>query len=339
LTLELEREEDARAEGEISIDLGVNESEARTSSRHTGSEHTGTSNTSFESQDRNKTKKLRVVVYVNKPFVFVFLFELRTDALALTSLYRSLHYQIGPLHKPLLNSTSYRASKPEIATPGSEDAKSPIYDLVYDPKLLTVNSTVPNIPDPLLMHSKSKETLPWSRIEALNTHMQIIHTYIATTTDRSEFERTCKTSRGWWVVWTRVPDSEQPSTLSSGTVNVPSVIKEDGTDSAQSTGLAPDRFTSFTSRGTSTFGASMNSGPAHPFLETPSSTDPHFSKDKEIFLIRRASDYVPAKSSGRFASGASVPADAGWAAGPGRLAQGIGVDTKRYIEGLLNLNQ
>ena len=113
LTLELEREEDARAEAEISIDLGANDNEPNSSSKHAGSEHTGTSNTSFESQDRNKTKKLRVVVYVNRPFIFVFLFELRTDALALTSLYRSLHYQIGPLHKPLLNSTSYRASKPD----------------------------------------------------------------------------------------------------------------------------------------------------------------------------------------------------------------------------------
>jgi hypothetical protein len=339
LTLELEREEDARAEGEMSIDFSVNESEAHTSSRHTGSEHTGTSNTSFESQDRNKTKKLRVVVYVNNPFLFVFLFELRTDALALTSLYRSLHYQIGPLHKPLLNSTSYRASKPEIAKPGSEDAKVPIYDLVYDPKLLTVNSTVPNIPDPFQMQSKPNETLPWSRIEALNTHMQIIQTYIATTTERSDIERTCKTSRGWWVVWTRVPDPEQPTTLSSGNVNVPYLIKEDSTDSAQSTGLVQDRFASLTSRGESTGGASMNSGPAHPYLETPSNPNSVLPKGKEIFLIRRASDYVPAKSSGRFSSGSTVRADAGWASGPGKLAQGIGVDTKRYIEGLLNLNR
>jgi hypothetical protein len=332
LTLELEREEDARAEADISIDLGVNDNEP-SSSKHAGSERTGTSNASFESQDRNKTKKLRVVVYANKPFVFVFLFELRTDALALTSLYRSLHYQIGPLHKPLLNSTSYRASKPDILTPGSEDAKTPIYDLIYDPKLLTVNSTIPNIPDPFQMQL-TNDALPWSRIEALNTHMQIIQTYIATTTDRSELERTCKTSRGWWVVWTRVPDPEQSITPASGNVSIPTLIAEDGVDSAQSV-TVPSKFAS---RGTSTFGASMNSGPAHPFLETPSNTNDYIPKDKEIFLIRRASDYVPAKSSGRFVSG-SGGADVGWAAGPGKLAQGIGVDTKRYIESLLNINR
>lgn len=336
LTLELEREEDARAEADISIDLGFNDNERRSSSKHTGSEHTGTSNASFESQDRNKTKKLRVVVYVNKPFIFVFLFELRTDALALTSLYRSLHYQIGPLHKPLLNSTSYRASKPDIAIADPEDVKTPIYDLVYDPKLLTVNSTIPNIPDPFQMQSRSNESVPWSRIEALNTHMQIIQTYIATTTDKSELERTCKTSRGWWVVWTRVPDPEQRTTLASNSVEVPTLIAEDSTDSTQSEGLVSSKLAS---RGTNTFGASMASGPAHPFLETPSNANEYFPKDKEIFLIRRASDYVATKSSGRFVSGSSAGADAGWAAGPGKLAQGIGVDTKRYIEGLLNLNR
>ena len=338
LTLELEREEDVRAEGDISIDLGLND-EGHTSSRQTRSEHTAASNTSFESQDRNKTKKLQVVVYINKPFIFVFLFELRTDALALTSLYRSLHYQVGPLHKPLLNSTAHRAFKPEVATAGPDDAKTPIYDLVYDPKLLTVNSTIPNIPDPFQIRSNSNEPSAWSRVEALNTHMQIIQTYIAATTDRSELERTCKTSRGWWVVWTRVPDPEQPTLLSSGNVNVPELIKEDNTESTQPTGLVSEKFTSLASRGTSTVGASMTSGPAHPFLETPSNTNLYLPKDKEIFLIRRASDYVPTKSPGRFVSGSSGTTDAGWAAGPGKLAQGIGVDTKRYIEGLLNLNR
>ena len=337
LTLELEREEDARAEGEISIDLGVNGGESYVSSKHTGSERTGTSNASFESQDRNKTKKLRVVVYVNKPFMFIFLFELRTDALALTSLYRSLHYQIGPLQKPLLASTSYRASKPEIGTAGLDDARTPIYDLVYDPKLLTVNSTIPNIPDPF--QRKSIESQNWSRIEALNAHMQVVQTYIATTTDRSELERTCKTSRGWWVVWTRVPDPDQPIGQSASNDEIPAPIEEDGRISMPSTGLLPGRFSGLTPHGTSTVGASMNSGPAHPFLETPSTTNIYPSKDKEIFLIRRASDYVPAKSSGRLISGSSTGSDASWAAGPGKLAQGIGVDTKRYIEGLLNLNR
>jgi hypothetical protein len=133
-----------------------------------------------------------------------------------------------------------------------------------------------------------------------------------------------------------VPDTESPTPIPSGNVKFPTLVVEDSTDSAASNGSKSHKFAS---RGTSTVGASMTSGPAHPFLETPSNDNEYFSKDKEIFLIRRASDYVPAKSVGRFVSGSSAGADSGWAAGPGKLAQGIGVDTKRYIEGLLNLNR
>lgn len=337
LTVELEREEDARAEVEISIDLGQNEKD-QSSSKHAGSAHTRTSNASFESQDRNKTKKLRVVVYANRPFIFVFLFELRTDALALSSLYRSLHYQIGPLHKPLLNSTTYRASKPEVSP--TDGSTTPIYDLVWDPKLLTINSTIPNIPDLFQLQSQPVEPLPWSRIEALNTHMQIINTYNASSTDRSELERTCKTSRGWWVVWTRIPDPEPSITLlASGQAKISGLISEDSAESQKST-LALGRGVG-ASRGTSTFGTtSVTSGPAHPFLEATSNGYELIPKDKEIFLIRRASDYAASKPASGFASGSSAAvSEAGWTSGPGKLAQGIGVDTKRYIEALLNLNR
>jgi len=330
LTVELEREEDARKETDISIDLGV--SSNGPSSQVEGSERTGTSNTSFESQDRNKTKKLRTVVYVNKPFVFVFLFELRTDALALASLYRSLHYQISPLLKPLLLSTAYRASRPELST--SDESATPIYDLVWDSKLLTTNSTIPNIPDPLQTLQPAGSST-WSRIEALNTHMQIINRYVASSTDRSSLERTCKTSRGWWVVWTRIPDP-QPSGTPPRTreTQESTPVNEYRAESADTLTVGA----ATASRDTSTFGASTKSGPAHPFLETLKGESA--PKDKEIFLIRRASDHVAARSTGRFVSSSSVAAsESSWASGPGRLAQGIGVDTKRYIEGLLNLNR
>jgi len=62
---------------------------------------------------------------------------------------------------------------------------------------------------------------------------------------------------------------------------------------------------------------------------------------REAFLIRKASDYVaPAtrKISERFRrdfSGSS--AASGW--GPGKLAEGIGIDARKYIEGLLSLNR
>ncbi|KAH8685990.1 hypothetical protein BGZ60DRAFT_365936 [Tricladium varicosporioides] len=337
LTVELEREEDARAEADISIDLGTTSNEQVTS-KHTSSEHTGMSTSSFETQDRNKTKKLRVVVYVSQPFVFVFLFELGTDTLAWGTLYQSLHHQIRPLIKPLLSSTTFRAVRPEFDTASKGNVATPIYDLVWDPKLLTVNSTIPNIPDPLQSQLQLPNQYPWSRIEALNTHMQIINTYMAVFKDATEVERTCKTSRGWWVVWTRMPEPRASTqSLASGIVRVPGLITEDSAESNGRDGLLTvDQSRVETSQTASTFNSSMISGPAHPFLETPSSRCNQVPKDKEIFLIRRASDY---KSGNRFVSGSSVTSETGWASGPGKLAQGIGVDTKRYIEGLLNLNR
>jgi len=190
------------------------------------------------------------------------------------------------------------------------------------------------------LQAQSVELLPWSRIEALNTHMQIINTYIASSTDRSELERTCKTSRGWWVVWTIILDPEPSTTsLASGQVKIPGLISEDSVESQKST-LVPGKGAG-ASRGTSTFGTtSVTSGPAHPFLEAISNSYEVVPNDKEIFLIRRASDYVASKPTSRFASGSSAAAsEASWTSGPGKLAQGIGVDTKRYIEALLNLNR
>ena len=60
---------------------------------------------------------------------------------------------------------------------------------------------------------------------------------------------------------------------------------------------------------------------------------------REAVLVRKASDYVPPKrtmKSGLF--GREVGAgSAGW--GPGKLAEGIGIDPRRYVEGLLSLNR
>lgn len=285
LTVELEHRDELCPETDASISLGA----------------TMTDNpvpTAKEAQERNKPEKLQVVVYVKKPFIFVFLFHPGTQSLALSGLYHSLHHQVEPLIKPLIASTSFRAWKPDVGACGRGDSVTPIYDLIWDPKLLTIHSTIPNIPDPYMAPFKSRQPFLWSRIEALNTHMQIINTRV-TTVDGVEKERTCKTSRGWWVVWTRVLDAVSEAAVRS-------------------------------SRGTSR--RTSTSEPGNIELEAPE------PKAKEIFLIRRASDNVGGKLSSRLVSGASIGGDGGWASGPSRLAQGIGIDTKRYIESLLNLN-
>ena len=232
--------------------------------------------------------RLRVVVYVQPPFIFTFLFELQTDTLAMPSFYRSLHHQLGPLQRPLATCTSpekVSARLWEAAAPkstASTENSQPIWDLVYDPVRLTVHTTLPNIPEPVLSTnaSSTSEAPTWTRIEALSVHSQVLNTYISTRRHISELETTCKTSRGWWVVWMRLPH-----------------------------------------------GAVTKISDARNF--------------REAFLIRKASDYVaptakrPGGRFGRDVSGSS--AAGGW--GPGKLAEGIGIDARQYIEGILSLNR
>jgi len=221
-----------------------------------------------------------------RPFIFTFLFELQTDALSMSSFYCSLHHQLGPLQRPLLVSTApskvyerlWEAADPQSTSPIT--SAQPIYGLVYDPSNLTIHTTIPSIPDPGTPAAEglSPNDASWTRIEALNVHSQILNTYISTRRHLSDLEQTCKTNRGWWVVWMRLP--------------LGSVTQQFGVNSF-----------------------------------------------REAFLIRKASDYkAPAarKASSRFGLGSSE-GSSGW--GPAKLAEGIGIDTRRYIEGLLSLNR
>ncbi|KAI9739437.1 MAG: hypothetical protein M1818_005125 [Claussenomyces sp. TS43310] len=312
LIVELEREMEARAEADISIDFGNTESEAMSPKPRT----------SYRSPDRNKTKKVRVVVYVNRPFIYAFFFELRTESLALPGLYRSLHHQLSPLQGSLLKSTSQRLTRPDVSTTNPGDSGKPIYDLMWDPMMLTISSTIPSIPEG--SHGES-QLQPWSRIEALNTHMQIINTYVASRGDRLEVERTSKTSRGWWVVWTRIPMAEEEP----GRERISLTPSRDETPphTLQSKSLAA-------STASNRIGQDPGSGPAHSSSEPSNSRIDKLKHCKEIFLIRRAGDNPAGKL---FPSGSLTMSQGGWGRGPAKLAQGIGVDTKRYIEGLLNL--
>lgn len=304
VTVELEKDVSEKSEVDMSKVLGSHDTELSSTNPATGS--------SFNSQDRNKTHNCRVVVYVIKPFVFTFLFELRTGSLAFEGLYRSLHHQIAPLRKALGNSTAYRPEKPDAGS-----ASAAIYDLVWDPKDKTVHSTIPNIPEPAEMYSIGDQP-PWSRVEALNTHMQILHLYKATRPDPSELERTCKTSRGWWIVWSRILDRDPEAARGSS----------DDSDRASSTDSGSrDEDTSEPTSGQATHSSSQTS---------TVKAAPTMSVSKEIFLIRKASDHG---GHGRSVSLTVTGGGAGWADGASRLAQGIGVDTRKYIEGLLSMNR
>ncbi|KAF5869604.1 putative vacuolar fusion protein ccz1 protein [Botrytis fragariae] len=340
LTVELEREEDARQEADISIDYSNFGTSFKNAS---GSEGTGHSHGSFESQDRNKVKKLRVVAYASKPFIFIFLFELRADTLALKGLYRSLHKQLQSLIKPLLKSTSFRAPKPEVPISPLANTKNPtapIYDLLWDPKFLTLDSNIPNIPDPQQVQTQEQaDSLPWSRIEALNTHLQI---RLLDSLD----SHSCTS-----------PAPPESITNPTSKVKIPPLIPENSAESQTSKTFMgelsdkgrknKDMDASIKANSKAQTQSTVVSGPAHPFLDDGAAEEgaEERNMDKEIFLIRRASDYVEAGQGrgygygyagwgmGGQGAGTGSTADAGWG------AAGLGLDTKRYIEGLLSLNR
>ncbi|EJT80394.1 hypothetical protein GGTG_00394 [Gaeumannomyces tritici R3-111a-1] len=344
VTVELDSPELERSESQTMKDLGSHDTElfrpksyndestetvSRPGTSRTGSSTAagggGARRESFNSQDRNKTHKLRIVIYVNRPFMFAFLFRLRTDSLAWDGLYKSLHSQLAPLRRPLLSSTSYRPERPGVGGEGVDGVAAGvgggpavIYDLVWDPNSLTIHSTIPSVPDPAAT-SIGGSVAAWSRVEALNTHTQMLNTYIATRHDRSELERTCKTSRGWWVVWNRVTERETAAMRAEA-------VAAAAAASSNSSALSDD--------GSDSEGRSEET--------TKPDRESLRSVTKEIFLIRKASDHPDAGSSGTFrnVSNSYGAGNSGrWADGASRLAQGIGVDTRKYVESLINMNR
>lgn len=287
-----------------------------------------------------KYQRLRVVVYIRRPFVYTFLFEQRAPGLGVSEIYKNIHHHLMPLQKPMLSNTSVagvarRLAETNMANNGSvgTDPRSPpyepptttpVFDMVYDPLQLTIHTSIPNIPHPGTMAAEGIGTTSsgriappaWTRVEGLNVHSQILNTLESTKSFKTEAERTSKTSRGWWIVWMRVPPSRT-------TVTVPGSISEPDMDSYQSQhGRDRER-------------------------------EARVEDCRIAFLVRKASDWVAPKksmgsrasSAGMFGFGASEESSqrsssnnsSGWA--PGSLAGGIGIDARRYVEGLLSLNR
>ncbi|MCJ1313337.1 hypothetical protein MMC25_007014 [Agyrium rufum] len=259
--------------------------------------------------------RLRVVVYIHRPFIYAFLFETSTDSLTLTALYKSLHHQLGPLRQALLSSTSpanvFRrladaSSLPDV-TPSNYNQQQPIYDFVYDPYNLTVHTTIPNIPEPGTAAAEGLSLIPsdnmaWTRIAALNVHSHILATHIMTRRHLSEAERTSKTSRGWWVVWMRLPIPNHTPTID---------------------GEGPQ--------------ANQASLSAASFREAYLVRKAREEKTSSSSGLRKASaSWMGRGESANSATGAEA-GQGGWSAG--RITEGIGVDTRKYIEGLLSLNR
>ncbi|RAR04565.1 hypothetical protein DDE82_004523 [Stemphylium lycopersici] len=324
----------------------------------------------LQSTATNKLSRLRPVVYIHRPFIYTFLFEHRTHSLGVASFYRDIHNFFSPLHRSLdrstspenvaarLQSVSTHYTTTAASTSGSGANTLPIYDLVFDPRTYTVHTSLPNIPDPGTLHAEGLSShgngnsngngvlaaTAWTRVEALNVHAQILATISSTRRSLSEIERTCKTSRGWWVVWMRLPPSQVEQDHRA-------YIRQQAQDAAGP--ASNDGRSSHTAR-------SNKSGNAEGDEDEDEDDDAQFNTQdlREAFLVRRARDAPDghksgAKSgSGGFASGMwsglgmgggaaqsqrMGGAAAGW--GPKGLAEGIGIDARRYVEELLSLNR
>ncbi|KAK7522232.1 uncharacterized protein IWZ02DRAFT_371128 [Phyllosticta citriasiana] len=299
-------------------------------------------------------RKLRVIVYVHRPFITTLLFAPRTDALSYPAFYRHLHSYLAPLHKPLSLSTAPARVAARIAassypyTAAASNSNQPIYDLVYDPLRLTIHSSIPNIPQPGTFSAEGLSPgrlrgggSPWTRVEALNVHAQILATLAGTRRSPHEIERTAKTNRGWWLVWMRLPPSED-TTIDDGALPassnqlspVPSPAL--APTSAESVVRIPDRSslgTSPTGNDSTKEGRPASSTEAIQNVRIP--TDPSSTPSR--------STPSAGSGSGRGGGGAGVKVNdaaagtTGW--GARGLVEGVGVDARKYVEGLLSLSR
>ncbi|KAL4881462.1 hypothetical protein BJY04DRAFT_58542 [Aspergillus karnatakaensis] len=249
--------------------------------------------------------KFQVVVYIYRPFIYTFLFEVSTPSLSDSSLYHRIHHQLGPLQKLLGASTSPLNAESRIssAPEKSQQQNHPVFDLVYDPHNLSIRSSIPNIPD-LISHQSQRIIAPkaLSRLETISVHHRLLATYIETRARPLELERTCKTSRGWWMVWVRVSSSPQ----------IPQETPDTNQDKQREAFIihqASDHpaFSSGHTRNTSSIGG----GSGARFLR----------------------DLGGASSPGLSLQSSRMDLT------PGKLVEGLGLDARRYIENLLGLNR
>lgn len=281
--------------------------------------------------NRDTSSRLRVLVYIHRPFIHVFLFEQRTPSLSITGFYRELHKHLRPLHKSLLNSTSTQkvaqriaaahTSPPEPASinplnpPYAPPRNSPVFDLVYDPVNLTCHTSLPNIPEPgqvtpyegsVGTTSSGRDAPPqWTRLEALNVHSHILFTLQHSSRNANETERTSKTTRHWWVVWLRIPqpgegDGKHPRPEHCRTAILVRKARDHVVEQQRSRSLG----------GAKGMASRVSSGMYN--------------------LVGARAGGVEGSDDG---SG-----DKGWGSAAA-LAGGIGIDARKYVENLLSLNR
>ncbi|KAH9818181.1 Fungal hypothetical protein [Teratosphaeria destructans] len=346
-----------------------------------------------ETMSQKKARRVRVLVYAHRPFMYCFIFEQRSANLSYARFYQELHRSLVTIHRPLLSSTNQEKvaqlieashaeatgeqsdGKASVLSSGTNSLPSrgagsqashdtrPIFDLIHDPRSLTVHCSVPNIPDPgtpaaegLGSSVGDSKRIPvgWSRVEALNVHSAILNTLSSVKGKQAELERTSKTSRGWWVVWMKMPPSHavaEKGELEREDSNATLHGNDDNAAAAETS--ADDVLTK----------SIASTQPQHPdesrtaFLvrRSAESTAPHHSSSKSASGVRNASQGLWSSTLSAFGAGSSGTseaktggASAGWGSarrvsktggeGDG-VGAGIGFDARKYVEGLMSLGR
>jgi hypothetical protein len=275
-------------------------------------------------------QKLQVAVYVHQPFIFVFLFKLHTPSLTMPSFYRNLHHQLGPLQKPLLSSTDPTKVALRIAdamgesssttTPTQDgDTGQTIYDIIYDPIRLTVRTSIPNIPLPGSLAAEGLAT-PSSALTI---------------------------SGSWYTLG--IPIASSPSRKPT------SLVKSNWTRIEALNVHTQMLNTWIATRNSAEVERMVKTGRGWWILWMQISDSNHNRARKEAFLVRKARDNNTissfAGSRERIRSGkwllreqnrevsASSLSETGQGTSSTGVSEGVGVDARRWLEGLVHLSR
>ena len=307
---------------------------------------TGTSSLGSHAASKH-FQKLQVAIYVHQPFIFAFLFTLHTPTLSMTSFYRSIHHQLGPLQKPLLRSTNPEQIAERIAiaiatrtstTTPTADSKpevretNDIYDVIYDPDKLSIRTSLPNIPPPGSLSAEGFTSSSRKSITVSGSWYTLGIPISSSDSSAGGVGRdTLKKGH-----WTRIDAINVHTQILNTYMNTHHERQDDGR-------LDRER-TVKTGRGWWVL-----------FMRVPSITNYGIDSDKEAFLVRKAlgssadakKKEIASGSSGsrwllreqtRDVSGSSTGSRQGSNTVAG-INEGVGVDARKWVEGLLSLSR
>jgi hypothetical protein len=260
---------------------------------------------SKSSSTRKKRTRLRVILYVHRPFIYVLLFDPSTASLSIPPFYRHLHIFLSALRDLLLRSTGAAVARRRLASdpgvfPPQIANQEGVWAAVHDVDSLYTWSSLPAIPALIGGVEPSTGTSEWTRTDALNVHQTAVDLLCGI--GEEDRERSCKTAKGWWLVWAR----QRKEIDSTG----------EGTSIYLHSGTAADYFTSTVLAGTHVNGRRAG--------------------DREILIVRRAREM---DSKLRSVSGWGIGGDSKDSTKLDASRMGIGFDPRKYMEGIVRLGR